>query len=84
MIVETLEGLASQLQCGKTTSRDLTETCLARIEDEAGEGALAFLSTDAEGAIATADFMDSLLSRFSYRTRAFSWSASSSLCSNGR
>ncbi len=58
MIVETLEGLASQLQCGKTTSRDLTEACLARIEDEAGEGALAFLSTDAEGAIATADFMD--------------------------
>lgn len=58
MIVETLEGLASQLHSGKTTSRDLTEACLARIEDEAGEGVRAFLSTDAEGAIATADFMD--------------------------
>jgi aspartyl-tRNA(Asn)/glutamyl-tRNA(Gln) amidotransferase subunit A len=58
MIVETLEELAAQLQSGKTTSRDLTEACLARIEDETGEGVRAFLSTDAEGAIATADFMD--------------------------
>ena len=58
MIVETLQGLASQLGSGKTTSRDLTEACLARIEDQAGEGSRAFLSTDAEGAIATADFLD--------------------------
>jgi len=58
MIVETLQGLALQLDAGTTTSRDLTEACLARIEDEAGEGARVFLSTDAEGAIATADFMD--------------------------
>lgn len=58
MIAETLEDLAVQLQSGRTTSRDLTEACLARIEDEAGEGVWAFVSTDAEGAIATADFMD--------------------------
>ncbi len=59
MIVETLQQLASQLGSGETTSRSLTEACLARIEDQAGEGARVFLSTDAEGAIATADFMDS-------------------------
>jgi Asp-tRNA(Asn)/Glu-tRNA(Gln) amidotransferase A subunit family amidase len=34
MIVETLEQLAQQLEAGTTTSRDLTEACLARIEDQ--------------------------------------------------
>lgn len=58
MIVETLEGLAKQLEDGKTTSRDLVEACMARIEDEAGEGERVFLATDLEGALATADFMD--------------------------
>jgi len=58
MIVETLEGLAKQLEDGKATSRDLVEACTARIEDEAGEGERVFLATDLEGALATADFMD--------------------------
>jgi aspartyl-tRNA(Asn)/glutamyl-tRNA(Gln) amidotransferase subunit A len=58
MIIETLEGLAQQLEDGKTTSRDLTEACIARIEDGAGEGERVFLATDPEGALATADFMD--------------------------
>lgn len=60
MIVETLEQLAQQLEAGTTTSRDLTEACLARIEDEGGEGARVFLMADAEGAIEQADHMDAL------------------------
>lgn len=58
MIVETLEGLAQQLDDGKTTSRDLTEACIARIEDGSGEGERVFLKVDPEGALAAADFID--------------------------
>ena len=60
MIVETLDQLAEQLEAGTTTARDLTEACLARIEDEAGEGARVFLMVDAEGAIEQADYIDAL------------------------
>ena len=60
MIVETLDRLAGQLEAGTTTARDLTEACLARIENADGEGSHVFLMADAEGAIAQADYMDSL------------------------
>ena len=63
MIVETLDQLAGQLEAGTTTARDLTEACLARIEDEAGEGTRVFLMVDAEGAIEQADYMDALRRR---------------------
>ena len=60
MIVETLDRLAGQLEAGTTTARDLTEACLARIENADGEGSHVFLMADPEGAIAQADYMDSL------------------------
>jgi aspartyl-tRNA(Asn)/glutamyl-tRNA(Gln) amidotransferase subunit A len=60
MIVETLDQLADQMDAGNTTARDLTEACLARIENEKGEGGRAFLMVDAEGAIEQADYMDGL------------------------
>ena len=60
MIVETLDQLADQLEAGTTTARDLTEGCLARIEDESGEGSRVFLMADAEGAIEQADYIDSM------------------------
>lgn len=60
MNVETLQGLAHQLEEGKTTSRNLTEACLTRIEDTSGEGAKTFLMVDGEGALEQADFIDAL------------------------
>lgn len=60
MTVETLAGLADQLEAGTTTARILTEGCLARIEDQSGEGARAFLTVDAETAIEQADYIDGL------------------------
>jgi aspartyl-tRNA(Asn)/glutamyl-tRNA(Gln) amidotransferase subunit A len=60
MIVETLDQLADQLEAGTTTSRDLTEACLARIEDQDGEGSRVFVMADAEGALEQADHIDAL------------------------
>ncbi len=54
----TLAQLSSQLADGRVTSRDLVEQSLAAIADPAGEGARAFLTVDAEGARAAADFAD--------------------------
>ena len=48
----TLDGLASELRDGKTSSRKLVEQALAKISDPAGEGARAFIKVDAEGALA--------------------------------
>ena len=59
----TLEALAEELREGKTTSRELVEQALAKISDPAGEGALAFIRIDAEGARAAADFQDTLRRR---------------------
>ena len=56
----TLDGLASELRDGKTSSRKLVEQALAKISDPAGEGARAFIKVDAEGALAAADFQDRL------------------------
>ena len=56
----TLDGLASELRDGKTSSRKLVEQALAKISDPAGEGARAFIKIDAEGALAAADYQDRL------------------------
>ncbi len=58
--MRTLEDMAAALASGKTTSRDLTDACLTKIEDPKGEGARAFISVDASGARAQADAMDAL------------------------
>jgi len=58
--MRTLEQTANALAEGKTTSRALVEACLARIADPAGEGARAFIKTDADWARAMADAMDAL------------------------
>src|SRR5882762_2612062 len=56
----TLASLAAALDAGRTTSRALVDTCLARIADPQGEGARAFLHVDAEAAIEAAEAMDRL------------------------
>ena len=52
--------LARQLARGEITSRALTEACLDRIGDAAGEGARAFTRVHAEAARAAADAADRL------------------------
>ena len=61
--MKTLAELSDDLAAGRTTSRQLTEGCLAAIDDPAGEGARVFLSVDREGALAAADYMDGLRAR---------------------
>jgi aspartyl-tRNA(Asn)/glutamyl-tRNA(Gln) amidotransferase subunit A len=56
----TLGSLAVDLDAGRTTARALVDACLAKIADEGGEGARAFLHVDAEAAIAAAEAMDRL------------------------
>ena len=55
-----LAQLAADLAAGRTTSRALVETALERIADPAGQGAVAFMHVDAEGARAAADAHDRL------------------------
>jgi aspartyl-tRNA(Asn)/glutamyl-tRNA(Gln) amidotransferase subunit A len=55
-----LAQLAADLAAGRTTSRALVETALARIADPAGQGAVAFMHVDADGARAAADAHDRL------------------------
>src|ERR1700760_2670205 len=45
-----LAQLAADLAAGRTTSRALVETALERIEDPAGQGAVAFMHVDAADA----------------------------------
>jgi aspartyl-tRNA(Asn)/glutamyl-tRNA(Gln) amidotransferase subunit A len=56
----TVEALSSDLAAGRTTSRALVETALARIAEPAGEGARAFMKVYAESARADADHADRL------------------------
>ena len=56
----TLAGLADDLATGRTSSRDLVEACLARIDDPDGEGAATFTFVDRDGALAAAEAMDLL------------------------
>jgi aspartyl-tRNA(Asn)/glutamyl-tRNA(Gln) amidotransferase subunit A len=53
-------GLAADLAAGRTTSRELVETALARIADPAGEGARTFTKVYADTACAAADAQDKL------------------------
>jgi aspartyl-tRNA(Asn)/glutamyl-tRNA(Gln) amidotransferase subunit A len=61
--METLNSLAGLLNRGKVTSRELVEQALARIAAPGGQGQLAFVSVDAEGARAAADYQDQLRRR---------------------
>src|SRR3979490_1376634 len=56
----TLASLAADLDAGRTTARALVDECLAKIADNDGEGARAFLHVDAEAAIEAAEAMDRL------------------------
>jgi len=56
----TVEALAGDLAAGRTTSRALVETALARIAEPAGEGARAFIKVYAESARADAEHADRL------------------------
>jgi aspartyl-tRNA(Asn)/glutamyl-tRNA(Gln) amidotransferase subunit A len=56
----TIQHLAADLAASRTTSRQLTEEALDRIEDTDGEGARAFVKVWREQALAAADASDSL------------------------
>ncbi|HJS84769.1 MAG TPA: amidase [Acetobacteraceae bacterium] len=58
--MRTIADHAQALADGRTSSRALVETCLARIADPDGEGARAFVKVYAEQARASADAMDQL------------------------
>lgn len=57
---QTLEDLAGALASGATTSSELVEECLARIDDVTGEGATTFLVVARETAMEAAQAMDAL------------------------
>lgn len=56
----TVDALSGDLAAGRTTSRALVETALARIADPAGEGARAFMKVYGESARADAEQADRL------------------------
>jgi len=56
----TLAALADDLARGRTSARKLVDACLAKIADQEGEGARAFIHVDAEAAIEAAEAMDRL------------------------
>jgi aspartyl-tRNA(Asn)/glutamyl-tRNA(Gln) amidotransferase subunit A len=56
----TVAQLGAELAAGRTTSRELVEQALARIDDPAGEGARAFMKVYADSARAEADYCDRL------------------------
>jgi len=56
----TVEALAGDLAAGRTTSRALVETALARIAEPSGEGARAFMKVYADSARADAEQADRL------------------------
>ena len=56
----TVKALSGDLAAGRTTSRALVETALARIAEPAGEGARAFMKVYADSARADADQADRL------------------------
>src|SRR2546425_5891200 len=56
----TVAQLAADLAAGKTSSRELVEQALAKINDRAGEGSRAFLKVYADAARADADHADRL------------------------
>jgi len=56
----TVADLTADLHAGRTTSRELVEQALARIEDPQGEGSRAFVKVYADLARAEADYSDRL------------------------
>jgi len=58
-VTKPIADLVVDLATGRTTSRVLVESCLARIEEKNSKAA-AFISVNASGARATADAMDAL------------------------
>jgi len=56
----TVAQLRAELDAGRTSSRDLVEQALARIEDRSGEGGRAFLKVYADAARADAAYADRL------------------------
>jgi aspartyl-tRNA(Asn)/glutamyl-tRNA(Gln) amidotransferase subunit A len=60
--MQTIAKAAADLKAG-AKSRVLVEQCLARISDQAGEGARTFLKVHAEQARAAADFHDHMRAR---------------------
>src|ERR1700742_457435 len=56
----TLDQLATALGAGRVTSRQLTEDCLARIADPAGQGPHAFIAVNPDKALAMAEAQDKL------------------------
>ena len=58
--MKTLETLRQALANNQTTSRDIIEECLARIEDKEGEGSRAFIHVDPAAVRSEADAMDRL------------------------
>ncbi len=56
----TLATLAADLDSGRTSARKLVDDCLAKIADQLGRGARAFIHVDAEAAIEAAEAMDRL------------------------
>ena len=60
MISPSLEDLARDLACGKTTSEKLVEDCLERINDPSGEGGATFTMIAREQARSAARAMDVL------------------------
>jgi aspartyl-tRNA(Asn)/glutamyl-tRNA(Gln) amidotransferase subunit A len=56
----TVAQLAADLAAGKTSSRELVEQALAKINDPAGEGRRALLKVYTDGARADADYADRL------------------------
>lgn len=57
-----ISTLATQLEAGETTARELVEVSLERIADPRGEGQRAFLSISAERSRAVADGVDAIRS----------------------
>src|SRR5882757_1885626 len=58
--MKNIPTLADDLDNGRTSARKLVDECLAKIADNEGEGARAFIHVDAEAAIEAAEAMDRL------------------------
>src|ERR1700722_5891550 len=56
----TLDQLATALAAGRITSRELTEDCLGRIADPAGQGRYAFVAVNPDKALEVAEAQDKL------------------------
>lgn len=58
--VMPISACTAAMERGELSARSLTELCLMRIEDPAGEGARAFVRVDRSAALACADAQDAL------------------------